>query len=144
MEWINPDARPLTKKEFYQILFGDEVAETQLKKDAAKEFYDKAHHQNNVELIKGHLWYTGNHIFSEFDCSKELKAKQQLEMLRGRFEMITQTPDPRIAELQNSINKHIMATEDYKRTQEKRLDAFRGRRLALIENAKRKIRQLKE
>lgn len=83
VEIINPDARPLTKEEFYQILFGDKIAERELKKDKAKEFYDKMHHQNNIELIKGKLWYTGNHIFTDFDCSKESRARLQLEMMRS-------------------------------------------------------------
>lgn len=71
----------ITKEQFYEVLFGDKAQEI-LKQEKAKEFYDKMHHQNSVELIKGKLWYSGNRVFKEYDCSKELRAKQQLEMLR--------------------------------------------------------------
>ena len=81
MTMVNPGAKPVTKEQFYDILFGDNAKDI-LKQEKAKEFYDMSHHQNNVELIKGKLWYTGNHIFNDFDCSKESRAKRQLEMLR--------------------------------------------------------------
>ncbi len=81
-EPTNQSDKPLTKEQFYGILFGDKAKEI-LKQEKAKEFYDKMHHnKNETELIKGRLWYTGYHVFTEFDCSKESRAKKQLEMLK--------------------------------------------------------------
>lgn len=81
IEIINPNAKPLSKEQFYGILFGDKADEI-LRKEKMKEFYDKMHNQQNVELVGGRLWYTGMHTFTSFHGSTGFKAKQQLEIMR--------------------------------------------------------------
>lgn len=71
----------MNKEQFYGLLFGDMAAEM-LRKEQYKEFYDKKHHQHNIELRWGKIWYSGNHVFTDFECSTEYRAKQQLELLK--------------------------------------------------------------
>lgn len=71
----------MNKQEFYKLIFGDR-SEEYLRKDDMKEFYDKMHNQNNVILLKGKLWYSGNIIFYEWMGSTNYKAKQAFELLR--------------------------------------------------------------
>ena len=71
----------LNKYQFYCLLFGDNADEI-IRKENLKEFYDKTHRQNNVELIKGSLWHSGDYVFSEFDFNKSIARKQVLDMMR--------------------------------------------------------------
>ena len=71
----------VNKYQFYCLLFGDNADEI-IRKENLKEFYDNARRQNNVELIKGSLWYSGDHVFSEFDFNKLIARKQVLDMMR--------------------------------------------------------------
>jgi hypothetical protein len=71
----------MNKEQFYHLLFGDN-AEKIIRKENLKELYNKMHHQNDVELIKGDLWYASDHVFSDFDLNKWIARRQTLDMMK--------------------------------------------------------------